>query len=218
MRVRETDLYIRAEKDLTREAERAVRQYRRDLETYVAGRVGFAESLKPVEVEPEAPVIIRDMADAARKVGVGPMAAVAGAVAEYVGRDLLDFSNRVIVENGGDLFLAGVKETILGIYAGKSVLSGKLRLKIVMGKMPLGICTSSGTVGHSLSFGKADAALVIADSAILADACATAAGNMVGSAADFNRAIDFAGSIDGVRGMLLIVGDRMVAWGEVELV
>ena len=82
----------------------------------------------------------------------------------------------------------------------------------------LGVCTSSGTVSHSLSFGKADAALIISFDAALADAAATAAGNAVKNKDYIEKGINLAKSIDGVKGVLIIVGDKMGTWGEIKLI
>jgi len=158
------------------------------------------------------------MADAARLCGVGPMAAVAGAIAEFVGRELLEFSPEIIVENGGDIFVKSLRQRTIGIYAGGSPLTGRLGLQIEPEDTPLGICTSSGTVGHSLSFGRADAAIVLADSATLADAAATAIGNRVSEPADIEKGIEFAQSIGQLKGVVIIKGDKLGVWGEVKLV
>jgi ApbE superfamily uncharacterized protein (UPF0280 family) len=157
------------------------------------------------------------MMEAGQKAGVGPMAAVAGAVAEYVGRELLDFSPEIIVENGGDIFLSIDRPRTVGIYAGGSPLTGKLGLEISPRDTPLGVCTSSGTVGHSLSFGKADAVVVLAASVSLADAAATAVGNRVINPDDVQSAIDFAGRIEGLKGLVIIIGKNVGAWGDVKL-
>ena len=113
--VRETDLLIRAPRDLTDPALKAVRKYRTLLEYYIESHPIFAVSLEPVIVTKDAPQLVRDMADAAREAGVGPMAAVAGAIAEAVGRDLLEFCDEIIVENGGDIFIKTAKERNIGI-------------------------------------------------------------------------------------------------------
>ena len=107
------------------------------------------------------------------------MASVAGAMAEAFQETSLESSTEVIVENGGDIYLATSRERVIGIYAGTSPLSIKLGIAISPEDSPLGICTSSGTVGPSLSFGKADAVCVLSKSAALADAAATAVGNVV---------------------------------------
>jgi ApbE superfamily uncharacterized protein (UPF0280 family) len=216
---KETDLLISAAKELKREAREAVLAYRRDLESYIKQNPLFYSSLEPIDVKIDAPAIVKAMADAAKSAGVGPMAAVAGAVAEFVGRDLLKFSDEVIVENGGDIFLRSRRKRVFGIFAGeKSPFTGKLALEVEASENGLGVCTSSGTVSHSLNFGNADAALIIADNAALADAVATPAGNIVKSARDIEKAIDLARSVAGVRGVLILVGDKMGSWGEVKLV
>jgi ApbE superfamily uncharacterized protein (UPF0280 family) len=146
------------------------------------------------------------------------MAVVAGAIAESVGKELLKYSSEVIVENGGDIFLRLKQTKRIGIYAGNSPLSGKLALEIKPQDTPLGVCTSSGTVGHSLSFGKADAAIVLSPSAALADAAATAVGNLVKTAEDMPRAIEFVREVEGITGIAIIIGDKMAAWGKIKLI
>jgi len=215
--VKETDLYIRATANLQRKAHRLVLKYRRQLEQYIEQNPDFLTSLKPLLVPARAPRIVQDMIEAGCQAGVGPMAAVAGAVAEYVGRELLDFSSEIIVENGGDIFLKILSKRIVGIFAGDSPLTGKIGLEINPQDTPLGVCTSSGTVGHSLSFGKADAVVVVAVSASLADAAATAIGNRVSRPDDINGAIEFGQSIGGLKGIVIITGKNVGAWGDVKL-
>lgn len=215
--VKETDLYIRAVRNLQRKAYKLVLKYRSFLEGYIARNPIFLTTLEPLVVEKDAPQIARQMAEAAALVGVGPMAAVAGAIAEFVGKDLLEFSPEIIVENGGDIFMKCLKDRVIGIYAGKSPLSGKVGLEIKWQDTPLGVCTSSGTVGHSLSFGKADAVVTVAQSAILADAAATAIGNRVSEPGDIDRALEFAKRIDGLGGVVIIKDESMGAWGNVKL-
>ena len=215
--VRETDLLVRAKKDLTHETRESVFKYRHQLETYIAGRPEFQKSLIPMQDDAFAPEIAREMIRTSRVVGVGPMAAVAGAMAEFVARDLLPFSDEIIVENGGDLYLATAKERAVGIYAGSSPLSLKVGILVTPEDSPLGICTSSGTVGPSLSFGKADAVCILSKSAALADAAATAVGNLVRDKKDMESGLERAKSIEGVLGCLLILADRMGAWGNVKV-
>ena len=187
------------------------------MERYIERHPTFLTSLEPVPVDDNAPRIIKEMAEAAEKVGVGPMASVAGAIAEFVGKELLAFSPEVIVENGGDIYLKSLRERTIGIYAGKSPLSGKLGLEIKGQDTPLGICTSSGTVGHSLSYGEADAVIVLSKSATLADAAATAIGNLIIQPNDIPSGIEFAQGIEGLKGVLIIKGDKMGLWGKVKI-
>jgi uncharacterized protein len=217
--VQETDLKISSEKPIDPEyCRKRIKNYRSQIQSYITRDERFLTSLKPVAVEHSASPIVRDMAAAARKANVGPMAAVAGAIAQYVGRDLLKKGCReVIIENGGDIFLKVSHPVKIGIYAGASVLSGRLRILIKPSAGSRGICASSGTVGHSLSFGKADSVIIVAASAALADAAATATANRVTTKDDFAAALRFAQSIRGVSGVLIIVKSDILSWGEIEL-
>ena len=216
--IKETDLAIKAKKDLSSKAALAVRRARRQIEKYIQRHPEFKTALRPIEVDEDAGEVPRAMAEAGTKAGTGPMAAVAGAVAEYVGQSLLEDSGEVIVENGGDVFLRTLKGRTMAVHAGNSPLSGKLGLKIPPSESPWGVCTSSGTVGHSLSFGKADAVVVLSGSTPLADAAATATCNIVKQQQDIQKALDFAQTIPGVLGTLVIFGNKLGAWGKVELV
>jgi hypothetical protein len=215
--VKETDLYIRAGRNLRKKALAAVLKHRELLEGYIARHPGFAAALEPFAVGADAPFVVRMMAEASARVGVGPMAAVAGTIAELVGRELLDYSAEVIVENGGDIFLMLVKPRLVGIYAGSSPLTGTVALRIEPDDTPLGVCTSSGSVGHSLSFGTADAAIVVSPSAALADAAATAVGNLVKTEDDLQRAIEFVKDVPGISGIAVIRGEKMAVWGHINL-
>ena len=215
--VKETNLFVSAQTNLERKTHRLVLKYRGILEKYIAGHPDFLTSLKPIDVEADAPPIIRDMVQATRKAGVGPMASVAGAVAQFIGEELLDYSPDVIIENGGDIYIKTTRDRVIGIYAGDSPLSGKIGLEIAPGDTPCGICTSSGTVGHSLSFGKTDAVTIVAPSATLADAVATACGNVVQTGDDIEQGLSIASKIANVTGAVIIAGDRIGAWGAVRL-
>jgi len=216
--VKETDLYIRARNNLKAKALEAVVKCRTPLEEYIESHPLFLSSLEPCSVEKDAPAIVREMAQAAQVVGVGPMATVAGAVAEAVGKDLLAYAPEVIVENGGDIFMKISKTRLIGIYADKSPLTGKIALEISPEQTPLGICTSSGTVGRSLSLGTADAVIALSHSTALADAAATALGNSIKSAEDIALAIEQAQTIAGLDGVVIIKGDKVGLWGKVKVV
>ena len=157
------------------------------------------------------------MVSAGERAGVGPMAAVAGAIAEHVGIDLLTHTDEVVVENGGDIFFKTNGPVTIGIFAGKSPISLKMGLRVNPEVKPLSVCTSSGTVGHSLSLGKADAVCVLSGSCSLADAAATSIGNRIASKAHIGSAIDFGKNIKGVDGIVVIMGNKMGMWGELEI-
>ncbi len=215
--VKETDLYIRASTNLRRKAHKLVLKYRDKLEKYIEQHPDFLTSLKPLPADKNAPLIVKKMSASAARVGIGPMASVAGAIAEFVGNELLAFSPEIIVENGGDIYLKSLRKRLIGIYAGKSPLTGKISLEINGEDTPLGICTSSGTVGHSLSYGRADAVIVVAKSATLADAAATAIGNLIVQPSDIPNGIEFAKGIEGVKGVIVIKDDKVGLWGEVKI-
>ena len=214
--IRESDIFIGADDFLKDVASLSIHKYRTYLESYINSHPEFLTSLHPIQFDYLAPPIIRDMITAARKADVGPMAAVAGAIAEYVGKDLLQYSRNVIVENGGDIFIESQNDVHVGISAGNSPLSDKFSILVRKNEMPVGICTSSGTVGHSLSFGNADAVCVKAKSATLADAAATAIGNMTKSQRDIAPALQAGMKIEEVLGIVIIFDDKFGAIGDME--
>jgi len=216
--VKETDLYICARRNLKAKSVKAIVKHRAPLEEYIREHPLFLTTLEPYSVEEDAPIIVREMAKAADITGVGPMAAVAGAIAEAVGKDLLLSSPEVIVENGGDIFLKISKPRLCGVYAGSSPFTSKIALEIQPEETPLGVCTSSGTVGHSLSFGAADAVIVLSVSTALADAAATAIGNRVRSIVDIPQALDWAQQLPGLSGVVIIKDDKIGLWGKVTIV
>jgi ApbE superfamily uncharacterized protein (UPF0280 family) len=217
VQVKETDLWVSAVRDLTVETRDLVLAGRHPLEHYIRACPSFLTSLVPIPEDPYAPPLVKEMMKATAQVGIGPMAAVAGVIAQYVGEGLLSLSREVIVENGGDLFLAAKRPVTVAIFAGGSPLSGRMGIRVYLHQMPLGVCTSSGTIGHSLSLGKADAVCVVSRSAALADAAATALGNKIKGVRDIEPAIHWAKGVEGILGGVVIIGATMASWGEVEL-
>jgi ApbE superfamily uncharacterized protein (UPF0280 family) len=215
--IEETDCYISAASNLYSKARKSILKYRAILKKYISTHPVFLTTLEPFSVEPDAPHIVKAMVEAGEQASVGPMAAVAGAVAHFVGEELSQYSPQVIIENGGDIYLRSRSDRIIGIYAGRSPLSGRIGLEIAGKDTPLGISTSSGTVGHSLSFGKADAVLVLAETAILSDAAATSIGNIILTAADITRGLEQAQTIKGVTGIIIIKDEEMGLWGKIKL-
>jgi uncharacterized protein len=215
--VRETDLLIHCDIDLSAKALESVYTYRGCIESYIKMRPEFLTSLVPLRDDDLAPAIIRDMLKTSLAANVGPMASVAGAISEYVANDLLKLSENVIIENGGDIYLKSREEVRVGVFAGNSPLTYKINLLLKPEQMPIGVCTSSGTVGHSLSFGRADAVCVVSKSSTMADAAATAIGNIVKGKDDIRDALMKGLEIDGVLGILVIIGDQFGVIGEMEL-
>lgn len=216
--VKETDLWVCADKNLEKETRNLIFDCRHQLESYIGSHPEFPNSLIPLKGDPYAPPIVKEMIRATGKVDVGPMASVAGAIAQYVAMGLLDLTDQVIVENGGDIFLKADRPLTVSVFAGTSPLSGRFGLLIPVSQMPLGVCSSSATVGHSLSQGITDVVCILSSSAALADGAATALGNRVKKKSDLEEAATWADQIEGVLGGIAIVGDTMATWGDIELV
>jgi ApbE superfamily uncharacterized protein (UPF0280 family) len=214
---KETELYICADCLLEQEANDAVVSLRQILDHYILHHESFAKSFVPVRAASDAPSVIADMCSGAMSAGVGPMAAVAGAFAAHVGQALLEHTSQVIVENGGDVFIKTKKQRTVAIFAGKSPVSMKIGIAIDTSERAISVCTSSGTVGHSFSFGKADAAVVVSHDACLADACATRLGNDIKHVSDIQNALETIYGIDGVLGAVAVMGGTCGAIGNIHL-
>lgn len=211
----ETDLMIMSSR--TFEENQEVKRLRKLVKDYIKKHGEFETSLVPLALDLEAPHEIHHMLEASAKAGVGPMATVAGMISHYVGTKMYE-DQEVMIENGGDIYLKSKGSKVIGVYAGDSPFSNQVGIKIQGKDTPIGICTSAGTVGHSLSFGNADAVVVLSKDTLLADAAATAIGNRVKGAEDIKKALEFARTIEGILGVVIIVGEDLGAFGDLELV
>ena len=216
--VKETDLLVLSESDISDFVRDVVLTQRDRLERFIAGNPAFRDTLLPMTVPDSAPGIVKSMARAGQAAGVGPMAAVAGAICESVATGIGQATRELILENGGDLYLASTRERIIGIFAGRGARGGAIGLRIAPGQTPLGVCTSSGRIGHSLSFGDSAAATVLAHSCALADAAATAVGNRVRGKHGVREALAVARDIPGVLGVVVLRDGQLGAWGDIEIV
>lgn len=184
---------------------REIVRQRAILEEYLRRHPFFQHSLEPVAVKEDAPEVARRMARAANKVGVGPMAAVAGAMAQLaVEAALRAGAEEAIVDNGGDIYLQAVEPVIIGLYPGKAGEIGQLAFSLQASDTPLSICSSSGKMGHSLSLGECDLATIVAKDASLADAAATLAANLVKNVCDVEHALNQMVSIEGISGVMIV--------------
>ena len=217
--VEQTDLLIVAEKDLQAEIASFVSQIRGEIKNWIMFHPEFAESLVPIPVPDGAPPIIRAMAVAGRATGVGPMAAVAGAVAQAAGDHFVGESPNILVENGGDTYMHSTRERVVALLA-EPDSGAMVGLKIESDAFPVAVCASSGVIGHSLSLGTGDLVAVRAKDARFADAAATALCNMLQSEADINRVLESAKAFAeyGLEGVFAQYDQKIAAWGEVELV
>lgn len=183
---------------------------RRILEEYIGRHPDFRRSLEPLELLAGAPEVAQSMVRAARIVGVGPMAAVAGAMAQCAGLAALDAGAcEVIVDNGGDIYIRAVEPVIIGLKTGTTDLADRLAFSLQADDTPISICSSSGQMGHSMSLGECDLATVVARDAALADAAATQAANLVRNVDDIDPALENIAAIEGVEGVMIIKGARV---------
>jgi len=189
---------------------RALVEARAQLEAYLERQPEFRTTFAPLTPLADAPVIARRMAAAAACAGVGPMAAVAGAMAQWGAEaGLAAGAAEAVVENGGDIFLRCAEPITIGLHAGASPLADSLAFRVHPEETPLALCSSSGTMGHSRSLGVCDLATVAAADGALADAAATRAANCVRAPEDIDATLETVLAIPGVRGVLLVKGERI---------
>ena len=180
------------------------------LEDYIGRHPDFRQSLKPLDLLTGAPDVAQTMARAARLVDVGPMAAVAGAMAQCAGRAALDAgASEVIVDNGGDVYICAVGPVIIGLKTGTTDLADRLAFSLQADDTPISICSSSGKMGHSMSLGECDLATVVAKDTALADAAATQAANLVRNVDDIDPTLENIAAIEGVDGVMIIKDARV---------
>ena len=220
----ETDLWIGVDQasfksEIKVLAETKIKELRDKLDTYIQKEPFFKKSLKPFQPTEDAPSEAIEMANAAEIAGIGPMSTVAGMFAREIGNEITkNFSiEELVIENGGDIFVLLKDELVLSVFAGESILSERIGLVIPPENKPLGICTSAGTVGPSLSYGKADAVVVVCEDILLADAFATALGNKVKSPDHVEKVIKQAEKYPDIQTVLIICEDKVGIKGENEI-
>ena len=220
----ETDLWIGVDaasfdEKMPSVALEKVQILRETFDKYIEKEPFFRKSLKPFQPSEIAPAEAMEMALAAEKAGIGPMSAVAGLFAREVGEEIRkNFSvKELLIENGGDIYLVLQDELVLSVFAGESILSERIGLVIPAAEGAFGICTSAGTVGPSLSYGKADAVVVVCADILMADALATALGNMVKSPDQVQKVINNADNYPEIQSLLIICEDKIGIKGENEI-
>lgn len=214
--VEETDLMIGTDEDCSELILKTVRTLRKEIYAAIRDNSEFLTSLVPVEYKGEG--VVKAMVEAAKLAKVGPFAAVAGAINDMLAEKLTGVSKQIFIENGGDIYIKSDRDRLIGIYAGNSVLSGKFAIEIQKDLFPVGVCTSSATVGHSFSMGKADAAVVISKTCAVADAFATAFCNRIKKTEDIAPALEWVNGFDEVIGAVAIMNDKIGAIGNIKLV
>jgi len=216
--VEESDLRITATRDLSGEIAPYLTLLRGELKNYILLHPEFATSLTPLPNDPAAPPLVRTMLEAAMHCQVGPMAAVAGAVAQATADRFAAHSPDILVENGGDIYMHSTRERLVALLA-KPVQGARLALRLSSGDFPAALCGSSATIGHSLSFGRADLVSVKARSGALADAAATTLGNLAQSGSHLPLVLERAQELArfGITGVFAQVDDTVGVWGDMEL-
>lgn len=216
----ESDLWVTcradAPGDIAERIMQKLREVRGGLKVWLALQPEFGTSLAPVPVPVNAPAIIKSMAEGSARWQVGPMAAVAGAVGEEITRAFMDESPDFIVENGGDIYMASTKERTVALLPDPAN-SASIGLKIDSALFPLAVCSSSSTIGHSLSFGNGELVTVLARDASMADAAATSLCNRLKSPRDLERIVKDAENDPDIIGLFAQCRDKMALWGDIEL-
>ncbi len=214
----ESDLYIISSEPLNKEfVQNILKNYYSQIENYIKEHPSFLSALSSLPFDENAPFIIQDMLKASKLSGLGPFSAVAGAVAFYVGKELLKYSQEVIIENGGDIFLNIKEDKKIGLYCGKYFDWPFLTLKIRKRNYSFGICTSSSKIGHSINFGEADAVMVLAKDVLIADTFATLYSNMLKKEKDIQKVCERAKKNSIIEAVVVAFKGKLFFWGDIEL-
>ncbi|MBE0667800.1 MAG: UPF0280 family protein [Bacteroidales bacterium] len=221
---RETDLWVAVDaagygSDTERYTLDRILFYRSVLEEHIAEHPEFRDSLVPLMAPAGVHPLVRDMYEAAQRAGTGPMSAVAGAIAQRICNDLLSYlaCSEVVVENGGDIFMKLTNPATISVFAGSSPLSDRIALVIKPEETPLAVCCSSGTVGHSLSFGMADACMIACHNGAQADAYATAFCNEVKGKENVHMVTEKALQKQEIMSAVINAGDIVGLGGSIEV-
>jgi ApbE superfamily uncharacterized protein (UPF0280 family) len=196
----------------------SIQFHRQQLEDYLSKNSQVLHALHPVELQGSVPRVVDTMRSVTEPLRIGPMAAVAGVLADLAVESMLEKNVKVAaVENGGEIYVHTIQTPFnVGLYAGTAPVSAQIGFQIVPSDCPIGVGTSSGTVGHAFSFGKADAATVFAENAAVADASATAVCNTV-RGRDIQQSVEtginFAKSLPFIRGAIIVRGDYIGSTG-----
>jgi ApbE superfamily uncharacterized protein (UPF0280 family) len=216
--VKESDLAIACDQEMAEVASSSLITTRAALDSYVVRNPEFVTSLVPLAEDRYAPAIVKDMLAAASAWQVGPMAAVAGAVAQAVGETLARTAAVVVVENGGDIFIKSPRPVRMALYAGEASPFSDRVVFEVAAHQGMGVCTSSGVVGPSFSKGRADAVVALASDAASADAAATAIANRIHRPDDIAPVVEAQRHRGALLGLLACCGDQLGLWGDIQLV
>ena len=214
----ESDLLVCTDKKIDKcFVESILKKYYDQIKEYVKENPIFMNSLFPLDDNISSPDIIKKMMESSRVSGIGPFSSVAGAIAFYVGNEILEICDEVIIENGGDIFLKINEDKHLGIYLGERFKIKNVILRIRKKNCSFGIASSSAVIGHSLNFGNADVVTVIAKDVVIADGLATSLSNKIKKENDIKMIIEQAKSIPELNGIFIAFDDKMFLWGDLEM-
>ena len=213
-----SDILISCDKDVNLKLKKLIEEIYVILESHIRENPFFQKSLSPLKSKPGYPPIIKKMYEKTALFNVGPMAAVAGAVCDFLALGLNKYCRCLVIENGGDVFLKSDKDIDVGVYLKNKYFTDKIFLRIKTGDMPCGLCSSSGSFGHSLSLGKSDLVTVMAGSTISADGAATSVANNINSFKDISKTINYYKTTKDIKGILIVKDDKLGVWGKVELI
>ncbi|MCW4050940.1 MAG: UPF0280 family protein [Candidatus Bathyarchaeota archaeon] len=193
----------------------SLQRHRLELENFCETHPTFQYTLEPLEIK-EGPESARLMAEAGSIAGVGPMAAVAGVLADLAVRDMIEAGAKVAgIENGGEAYFVLNRPLTVSLQAGDTPLSRRVGFRLE--KFPVGVATSSGRYSHALSLGDTDAVTVFASTSGLADAVATSVGNMIKDQKGdtVQRGVEHGLSIPGVHGVMIVIDEKVGIGGDV---
>ena len=215
--VGETAVTVISEEEYVAAAEHAIFEARERILRKISEDPFFLTTYDPYPVSDDDDELIKRMCQASELAGVGPMAGVAGAVAVFaVERMVEEGADYAIVENGGDIAMKIDRDITVGVFQDDEKFRD-LAFRIPKRDGIFGICSSSGKIGPSVSFGSSGISTVFSDDVILADACATALGNMIrdGDGKEMSKALETIGRIEGVDGCAAISNGLYAVFGKV---
>lgn len=213
-----SDLLVSCNKNVSSKIVQLVKEIYGLLDSVIREEPSFQKSLSPVKIKENHPPVIKKMCLKSALFNVGPMAAVAGAVCDYIASGLNNCCERLIIENGGDIYIRSTRDVDVGVYLKNKNFKDTINIKIKAKSTPCGLCSSSGAFGHSLSLGKSDLVTVLSHSTISADAAATSIANRIGDASDIGKIIEKYKEIKDINGILIVKDNKLGIWGNIELI
>ena len=213
-----SDLFISCSKDISYVIPDKIIDFYNILEKEIKENPDFEKTLAPLKNCSSSSWILLEMDKASKTFNVGPMAAVAGSLCEFISRDIKSNTRYLVIENGGDVYIRSNEDAIISVFLKNNYFKNGLRIKIKKKLLPCGIASSSGTFGHSLSLGISDIALVIAKNAIIADAAATAFANTIKNKTDLEEAVNLMKDKEDIFGLLAIKDENIAIYGKIELI